>query len=95
MIRIKPNDNNRILVPNDGIGMTQTEELRPMQCVHLCSDRCARMDSKIVKLALQALEKAENEQQEQSRDELLEKRISKMEATLDTISDKLDGLLRK
>lgn len=100
-IRVKPNDYNQILIPdlntNDEAASDISDNLRPLRCIHFftCSDPCARMDSKIVKHALNVLEKnAQNEKDEDERD-LLNQRMAKIETTLQTMLDKLNELTKK
>lgn len=74
-----------------------SDNLRPLRCIHFftCSDPCARMDSKIVTLAIQVIEKnALNEKDENERDQLIE-RMTRMETSLQTILDKLNELTAK
>ncbi|XP_031634835.1 transient receptor potential cation channel protein painless-like [Contarinia nasturtii] len=99
-IRIKPNDNNQILIPdtnntNDEVNQTD-DNLRPLLCFHrLCCNRCTHMDSKIVKLAFQCLEKTAIEQHEENEREKHNERLTRMEETLETIVDKLNDILNK
>lgn len=99
-IRVKPNDYNQILIPdlNTHEGSSEiSDNLRPLRCIHFftCSDPCARMDSKIVTLAIQVIEKnALNEKDENERDQLIE-RMTRMETSLQTILDKLNELTAK
>lgn len=60
----------------------------------LVHHRCARMDAKIVKLALQVLERNANEKHDAKHDEKEQfmKRFNQMEATLDRIENKLNDL---
>lgn len=99
-IIIKTNDNNQILIPEliSNEDETDTDEsLLPLRCsgCFSCSGRCARMDSKIVKLAFQVLDKNALEEHDEHEREQFEKRITKMESTLDTIASKLNELLKK
>ena len=99
-IRIKPNDNNQIFIPDlsDHGEINETDDnLRPLLCIHhlTCSNRCTRMDSKIVKLAFQVLEKNVQEQHDEEEREKFNKRMTKMETTLETIADRLNDLLKK
>lgn len=99
-IRVKPNDNNQILIPewnvNDEVSETG-DNLRPLKCMHIfsCSDPCARMDSKIVKFAIQVVEKNAQEEAEENVKEQMDKRITKIEHTLDVIVNKLNELTKK
>lgn len=91
-IRIKPNANNQILIPDSGSNddVNQTDDnLTPLLCIHhlSCSNRCTRMEPKIVKLALQVLDKRTNEQHDEHEKEQFNKRITKMEATLERIAE--------
>lgn len=94
---MKPNDYNQILIPDLSThedASDISDNLRPLRCIHFfaCSDPCVRMDSKIVKLANQVLEKnALNEKDENEREEL-NKRMTKIESTLQIILDKITVL---
>lgn len=99
-IRVKPNDNNQILIPDlntheDASDMS--DNLRPLRCIHIltCSDPCARMDAKIVKLSFSVLEKNAHADQDENEREQLNKRMTKMETTLQSILDKLNELTKK
>lgn len=99
-IRIKPNDYNQILIPdlNTHEGVSDiSDNLRPLRCIHFltCSDPCARMDSKIVKLAFKVLEKNANEEKDENEREQINKRMTKIETTLQTILDKLNDMTKK
>lgn len=63
------------------------------QCT--CLNRYARMDSKIVQLAYQVLEKNADEQHDKEEREEINRRMTKMETALEKIADKLDEILRK
>lgn len=100
-IRIKPNASNQILIPdltnsNDDVDPTD-DNLQPLLCVHrfFCCNRCTHMDSKIVKLAFQCLDKKAIEKQEEDEREKYNERLVRMEATLDAIADKLNDILKK
>lgn len=99
-IRVKPNDNNQILFPDlsNHREINDTDDnLRPLLCIHhlTCSNRFTRMDSKIVKLAFQVLEKNAKEQHDAEEREKFNKRLMRMESTLDTIADRLKEILKK
>lgn len=99
-IRIRPNDDNQVLIPDFSSNENETEsddDLKPLRCIHgfSCSDRCARMDMKIVKLAFQVLEKNAEEENDEHEKERFNKRMTKMEHTLDTIASRLNELLQK
>lgn len=95
-IRVKPNDYNQILIPSNPNEEESDfgDNLRPLRCIHFfsCSDPCARMDSKIVKHALQVVDKNAIQKNDDNEYELLNNRITKMEKTLTTILDKLNDL---
>lgn len=71
------------------------DNVKPLRCLtHLsCSNRCARMDAKIIKLAFQVLEKKSNEQHDEDEKEKFNRKIERMETTLDKIEEKLTDLL--
>lgn len=74
-----------------------SDNLRPLRCIHFltCSDPCARMDSKIVKLAIQVLEKNALDEKDENEREQLNNRMAKIETSLQTILDKLNELTMK
>lgn len=99
-IRVKPNDYNQILIPDLNTqedASDISDNLRPLRCIHFftCSDPCARMDSKIVKHALQVLEKNASDEKDEYEREQLHKRMTKIETTLETILDRLNDLTKK
>lgn len=99
-IRIKPNDYNLILIPdlNTHEDVSDiSDNLRPVRCLHFltCNDPCARMDPKIVKLAIKVLEKNANEEKDENEREQLNKRMTKIETTLQSIVEKLNELTKK
>lgn len=99
-IRVKPNDNNQILIPDLNTSEGESDfgdNLRPLRCINVfsCSDACARMDSKIVKLALQVLDKNGIQEHDNNERDALNKRIIKIEDTLKIIINKLDDLSKK
>lgn len=97
-IRVKPNIDNQILIPdlNSQEENSDSEDnLKPLRCLTnlSCSNRCARMDAKIIKLAFQVLDKKANEKHDENEKEKFNKRIDRMETTLDKIEEKLTNLL--
>ncbi|XP_055307771.1 transient receptor potential cation channel protein painless-like [Sitodiplosis mosellana] len=82
-IRVTPNDSNKILIMPD-------EEISVSWWVHLrFCNRCIRMDSKVVKMAFDVLKKKRKEQHDEEEREKFNKRITKMETTLEKIADRL------
>lgn len=99
-IRVKPNDYNQILIPDLGTNEDASDisdNLRPLRCIHFftCSDPCARMDSKIVRLANQVLEKNAHDEKDENEHEELMVRITKIENTVKIILDKFNEFTKK
>lgn len=98
---VKPNANNQILFPMDFESEKKTDTIdiyeKPVECTNFfsCFGKCARMDKKILKLALLVLEKIKLEKYEDVEKDLLKDRISKIEASLENITNKLNTLLNK
>lgn len=87
-----------MLIPSFQENETETDsDLKPLRCIRCfpCSGQCSRMDSKIVKLAFQVLDKNAMEEHEQNEKEEFNKRMTKMEHTLDTIANRLSELLQQ
>lgn len=100
-IRVKPNVKNEISVPQevdiDKKTYTIENEIPSIQCANCfsCFGKCSRMDKKIVKLSFAVLEKVKLERFEESEKDLLNDRISKIEISLQNITNKLITLLNK
>lgn len=100
-IKVKPNANNQILIPVDLEQKQKSDAIdideKPVECHDFLSSfgRCSRMDNKIVKLALFVLEKIKHEKYEEIEKDIMNERISKIEASLENITNKLTTLLNK
>lgn len=70
-----------------------TSQLKSSGCMHflLCPGQCTQMNRKAVESAIRILKKNENK----VNDVVLNKRILKIENTLEIILDKLNDLLKK
>lgn len=104
-VHVKPNSNNEISVPvpikvdyEKKTNAIETDP-QPVQCgscfLLSCFGNCSRMDKKIVKLAFGVLEKVKMEKYEEAEKDLLNDRIGKIEEALETITIKLNTLLKK
>lgn len=100
-VKVRPNDNNQIAFPVgiDYKKKTDTVEvdMQPVQCGSClsCFGRCSRMDKKIIKLARNVLDKLRNEKLEEIEKDQLKNRMSKIELSLENITNKLNSLLNK
>lgn len=74
-----------------------TSQLKSSGCMHflLCPGQCTQMNRKAVESAIRILKKNENIVNDVDDKELLNKRILKIENTLEIILDKLNDLLKK
>lgn len=93
-VRVKPNVNNQILVP-DSVDSEDKAESKQFQCYHCfsCFGRCSRMDRKIVKLAFCLLEKVKMEKYEETEKDQLKDRMRRIEVSLEHITNKLNIIL--
>lgn len=99
-IRVKPNDNNQILVEtfaSDSKKDMIENDFAPVECISgcPCAGRCSRMEKKIIKLASNVLEKIKREKYEEAEKEHYKNRIVNIEASLHDITQKLNILLNK
>lgn len=72
-------------------------QLRPSRFWHhfLCSDQHAQIHPKVVEKAIHLLKNVDNKQNELDEKDLLNKRISNIENTLEIIVNRLNDLLKK
>lgn len=88
------------MIPESSSNENETEtddDSKPLRCIRcfMCYGRCAHMDSKIVKLAFQVLDKNAMEEHDENEKEEFNRRITRIEHTLDTIANRLNELLHK
>lgn len=100
-VKVRPNDNNQIAVPVGIDYKKKTDaievDMEPVQCGSClsCFGRCSRMDKKIIKLAKNVLDKIKNEKFEEIEKNQLKDRMSKIELSLENITNKLNSLLNR
>lgn len=77
--------------------INRKNQLRPSRFWHnfLCSDQYAQIHPKVVENAIFLLKKVDNKQNDLDEKDLLNKRISNIENTLEIIMNKLNDLLKK
>lgn len=94
-IRVKPNDNNKIYITANDKKKTDDSDMQPTRYFSCfsCLGKCSQMDSKVMKLAFNVLEKVKMEKYENTESDLLKNRIIHIEKTLDDITNKLNTLL--